>query len=226
MSFKKNNYFIIKKAIDKDLALFLFNYLVMKKQVFDTCIKYKYFSPFETICGGYEAVDEQIPNTYCAYADIAMDTLLLKLQPLIEKKTGEKLNPSYSYTRAYKKGDVLYRHRDRASCEISTTINLGGEPWPIYLDPTKGNGILSGKDQNVVLKPNAKKGVKVNLKPGDMLIYRGCELDHWREKFKGNICVQVFLHFNNKKNPIAKTNIFDTKIHLGLPPWFKGQPPK
>ena len=157
MSFKKNNYFIIKKAIDKDLALFLFNYLVMKKQVFDTCIKYKYFSPFE------------------------------------EKKTGEKLNPSYSYTRAYKKGDVLYRHRDRASCEISTTINLGGEPWPIYLDPTKGNGILSGKDQNVVLKPNAKKGVKVNLKPGDMLIYRGCELDHWREKFKGNICVQVFL---------------------------------
>ena len=29
-----------------------------------------------------------------------------------------------------KKGDVLHRHKDRYSCEISTTVNLGGDsPW-------------------------------------------------------------------------------------------------
>ena len=39
--FKKNKYLVIKKVIDKDLALFLKNYLCVKKQVYDTCIKEK-----------------------------------------------------------------------------------------------------------------------------------------------------------------------------------------
>ena len=30
----------------------------------------------------------------------------------------------------------LKRHKDRFSCEISTTMNLGGDPWPIYLEPS------------------------------------------------------------------------------------------
>ena len=40
--FKKNKYAIIRKAINKDLATFLYNYLLMKKQVYDTCIQEKY----------------------------------------------------------------------------------------------------------------------------------------------------------------------------------------
>ena len=54
-----------------------------------------------------------------------------------------------------------------------------------------------------------------------MLVYSGCELEHWREKFKGKECVQVFLHYNNKKTPGAKDNMFDKRPHLGLPSWFK-----
>ena len=65
------------------------------------------------------------------------------------------------------------------------------------------------------------KGIKVDLKPGDMLVYRGMELEHWRKKFKGDQCVQVFLHYNNRKTPGAKDNMFDRRPHLGLPPWFK-----
>ena len=65
------------------------------------------------------------------------------------------------------------------------------------------------------------KGIKVDLKPGDMLVYSGCELEHWREKFKGKECVQVFLHYNNRKTPGAKDNMFDKRPHLGLPSWFK-----
>jgi hypothetical protein len=49
------------------------------------------------------------------------------------------------------------------------------------------------------------------------------ELEHWREKFKGEECVQVFLHYNNCKTPGAKDNMFDQRIHLGLPAWFKRQ---
>jgi hypothetical protein len=204
--FKKNKYTIIKKAISKDLAIFMANYFTMKKQVYDTCRQVNYISPFETLLGFYETDGEQIPNTYSCYSDIAMETLLLKCQPKMEEVTKLKLYPAYTYARTYKKGDELQRHKDRFSCEISTTMNLGGDPWPIYLEP-------SGK--------NNMKGIKVDLKPGDMLVYRGCDLEHWREPFEGDECVQVFLHYNDSKTPGAEENMFDKRLHLGLPSWFK-----
>ena len=218
MSFKKNKYVIIKQAIDKDLALFLYNYFHMKRQVLDTCLNARYISPYERLLGYYEEAKNQIPHTYANYSDIAMETLMLKCQPIMEKTTGLKLYPSYTYARIYKKGDVLKRHKDRFSCEISTTMNLGGDDWPIYLEPDSSKG---GIKEGVGYVSDNTKGIKVNLKPGDMLVYSGCELEHWRNKFKGKECVQVFLHYNNRKTPGAKDNMFDKRLHLGLPSWFK-----
>ena len=218
MSFKKNKYTIIRQAITKDLSEFIANTFRMQKQVYDTCAKYRYFSPFETILGVYEGENSQIPNTYAAYANIVMETLMLKCQPQMEKATGLKLYPAYTYARIYKKGDVLERHKDRFSCEISTTMNLGGDDWPIYLEPDSTKG---GRKPGVGYVSDNTKGVKVDLKPGDMLVYRGCELEHWREKFKGKECIQVFLHYNNCKTPGAEENMFDRRPHLGLPAWFK-----
>ena len=206
MSFKKNKYTIIRQAISKDLAVFVANYFSMQKQVYDTCREARYISPFENIIGHYEGSDEQIPNTYSQYSNIAMETLMLKCQPKMEEVTGLKLYPAYTYARIYKKGDILKKHKDRFSCEISTTMNLGGDPWPIYLEPF---GEID------------KKGIKVDLKPGDMLVYSGCELEHWGNKFKGKECIQVFLHYNNCKTLGARDNMFDKRPHLGLPSWFK-----
>ncbi len=206
MSFKKNKYTVIRQAISKDLASFIANYFSMQKQVYDTCRAARYFSPFETILGYYEGKNEQIPDTYSQYSNMAMETLLLKCQPSMEKATGLKLYPAYTYARIYKKGDELKRHKDRFSCEISTTMNLGGDDWPIYLEPSGETG---------------KKGIKVDLKQGDMLVYSGCELEHWREKFKGKQCIQVFLHYNNRKTKGSRDNMFDKRPHLGLPSWFK-----
>jgi len=216
--FKKKKYTVIRQAISKDLAAFVANYFCMQKQVFDTCRAARYFSPFENIIGQYEEPDGQIPNTYSQYSNIAMETLMLKCQPEMEKATGLKLYPAYTYTRIYKKGDELKRHKDRFSCEISTTMNLGGDDWPIYLSPNENVGIPDWKKITAVSKA---KGVKIDLKPGDMLVYRGMELEHWREKFKGKQCVQVFLHYNNRKTLGANDNMFDKRPHLGLPSWFK-----
>ena len=216
MDFKKNKYCIIRQAIPKDLATFIANYFSMQKQVCDTCKAARYFSPFETILGTYD--DDQIPNTYSHYADIAMETLMLKCQPAMEKATALKLYPAYTYARIYKKGDVLKRHKDRFSCEISTTMNLGGDDWPLYLEPDASKGReVPGEGY----KSENTQGMRVDLKPGDMLVYRGCELEHWRNKFKGKECIQVFLHYNNRKTPGAKENMFDKRPHLGLPSWFK-----
>ena len=207
MSLLKNKYIVIKKVIDKDLSDFCYNYLRVKKQVYDTSIKNRYISPFEEVLGKYETDEQQVANTYSTYGDIAMDTLMLKIQPIMEQKTKLKLTPAYTYARVYKKGDILKRHKDRFSCEISTTMNLGGDDWPIYLEP-------SGK--------KGKKGVKITLKPGDMLIYRGCDLEHWRKKFTGEECIQVFLHYNDIKTSGSEENMFDERLHIGLPQWFKG----
>ena len=216
-NFKKDRFTVIEKAIDPSIANFVYNYFLMKRQVARTMFDARYISPFTTEFGVWN--DDQVPNTYSHYADIAMETLLLAVQPVMEKYTGLKLIPTYSYARIYKKGDVLHRHKDRFSCEISTTLNLGGDKWPIFIekDPNKG-GVVEGKGYVT----DNTKGIKVDLKPGDMLVYRGNLLEHWREEFKGQDCGQVFLHYNNAATKGAKDNIFDKRKHLGLPAWFKG----
>ena len=45
-----------------------------------------------------------------------------------------------------------------------------------------------------------KKIVKIDLKPGDMLIYEGNKIEHWREPLKGEVCVQAFLHYTLNEN--------------------------
>jgi len=215
-NFKKNKFTVIEKAIDPKIANFVYNYFLMKRQVARTMFDTKYISPFTTEFGVWN--DHQVPNTYSHYSDIAMETLLLAVQPIMEKQTGIKLIPTYSYARIYKKGDILHRHKDRFSCEISTTLNLGGDSWPIYIEPNiKMGGLVEGKGY----VSNNTKGIKVNLKPGDMLVYRGNLLEHWREEFNGEDCAQVFLHYNNVETKGSKENIYDRRPHLGLSSWFK-----
>ena len=200
MSFKKKKYIIIKKALSEEMADFAYKYFLFKRRVAQTLFDKKYISPFETMFGVW--TDSQVPNTYSHYGDMVMEVLLVKLHPLMQKITKLKLSPNYSYARIYKNGDILHRHKDRFSCEISTTLNLGGDSWPIHLEPSGKQGL---------------KGIKVDLKAGDMLVYKGNELEHWRDAFNGKDCAQVFLHYNNLNTPGSEDNLFDKRLHLGLP---------
>ena len=148
--------------------------------------------------------DKQVPTAYAHYADLAMEPILDVLTPKMSKLTKLDLTPTYSYARIYGKGDILHPHTDRYSCEVSTTLNLGGDMWPIWLVDKNG------------------KHKEIKLNPSDMLIYNGCELKHWRDEFKGDICSQVFLHYNIK-NDKGSSNLYDQRLHLGLPCGFKGQ---
>lgn len=204
INFKKQKYLIIKKAIPTDMANFIYGYFSLKRKVAKKFFDERYISPFTKEWGVWS--DEQVPNTYSHYADIVMETLLERVRPKIEKETKLKLIPTYSFARLYKTGDILKRHKDRFSCEISATMFLGGEPWELYIEP-------SGREN--------KKGIKILQKPGDILIYSGCELEHWREAFKGKNCCQVFLHYNKAGSTQAKENEFDKREFLGLPPYFK-----
>jgi hypothetical protein len=103
----------------------------------------------------------------------------------VEAKAGVSVYPTYSYFRVYKKGDVLKKHKDRPSCEISLSLSLGydpDEPWPLWVD--SGSGATA-----------------VPMKKGDAVLYKGCDVLHWREEFQGNYAAQVFLHYVDQQGP-------------------------
>ena len=206
---------VIRNAISYELANFGYNYLLLKREAVKWMHDNNYISKFTPGFGTWE--DKQIPNTYSIYGDTFMETLMMKVLPIMQQRTDMNLIPCYTYTRIYKEGDILHRHKDRPSCEISTTLHLGGNSWPIFLDPTGANNILSGRETTTIVKPNAPKGIPIDLEVGDMLVYSGCELEHWREPFEGDNCAQVFLHYNNIDGPFGTENKFDKRPLLGIP---------
>lgn len=143
--------------------------------------------------------DPQVPDTPYCYGDEKMEELHEKIMlPLVEKETDLELYPTYNYFRVYKNGDVLLPHSDRPSCEISVTMCLGYD--------SKNRWAICIKDY----KDNIHK-IKQN--PGDALIYRGCDLLHWRGVFIGNNHVQIFLHYVDKNGPYAEWK-FDKRLNV------------
>jgi len=212
MSFKTKKYQVIRGALSKELANFIFNYMMLQRDAVDLMMKNNKVNPYNPFIGTRD--DKQVPGAYSKYGDWVMEALLMFMIPIMKAKTGMDLVPTYSYTRLYEKGNILKRHKDRPSCEISTTLHLGGNEWPIFLDPSGADFVVDEYKQTI--KPGAPKGVRVDLKVGDMLIYSGCELEHWREPFQGTVCSQVFLHYNHANGPFAKTNLLDGRPILGV----------
>ena len=212
-TFKKNKYQVIRGAISKELANIAYDYLQISAEADHWMLQNGVTHEGNPFIGNFK--DKQVPGSYAKYADRLMEILLVQTIPIMKAKTNLDLIPTYSYTRLYRTGNILNRHKDRPSCEISTTLNLGGDPWPIFIDPTGSNNVVD--EYKGIMKPGAPKGVQVNLKPGDMLIYSGCELEHWREPFQGKLCGQVFLHYNHANGRFAKSNLYDKRPLLGIP---------
>lgn len=129
------------------------------------------------------------------YEDKIMEALLKNKTEKMEQETGLKLFPTYSYWRFYTRNAVLEKHSDRPSCEISVTVCLysDGTKWPINVG-----------------------GTYIDTDPGDAVIYKGVEYEHFRDEFKGDGQAQVFLHYVDQNGPY-KHHKFDTRPDLGYP---------
>lgn len=130
--------------------------------------------------------DEQCPLSDSIYGDEIFTNLLHKFAEPIGEKVGRKLIPTYTYSRIYRTGEILKRHKDRPACEISATLTLGYKAkkvWPIFFDE--------------------EKETAVDLEIGELAVYQGCEILHWRPAFKGEWHVQVFLHYVDADGPYA-----------------------
>ena len=157
-TFKKDKYQLIKKAVSKEVCDIAYRYLQISAEADSWLLKKGATHEKNFLIGNFK--DTEVPNSYSKYADRLMETLLIKTIPVMEKKTNLKLVPTYAYCRLYRTGNILRRHKDRPSCEISTTLNLGGDPWPIFIDPTGSNNVID--EYKNIHKPNAPKGNRVD----------------------------------------------------------------
>lgn len=156
-------------------------------------------------------IDSMCPSS-CGFYGI-LDHLSDKIKKTIEKVLNVKLYPTYSYARNYKKGEILWPHNDRPACEISITITLGlqGDSiWPIYflnrdisLDYLRYfSGKMSSESKYKIPPLLLQKSQKVDINVGDGILYKGCDIIHWRDKFiQGNCQSQVFFHYVDANGP-------------------------
>ena len=141
--------------------------------------------------------DTQVEKALSGGSPAVTETLLDLLTPVLSDALGYELYPTYSYLRVYVKGAVLQKHTDRFSCEVSATIPIEFESqriWPLCIE----------------IDGNVKK---IELEPGDALIYKGIQIPHWREPFEGERQVQVFLHYVKKNGQYSEFK-FDKRPEL------------
>ena len=125
----------------------------------------------------------QVPNSLARYNHPKYKELYKGVQSKIETILGEKLYPTYYFDRFYFRGQELKRHHDRPACEISVSMNIStnsNTPWPIYFELPNGD----------------VKELYTNH--GDGVLYKGMEVDHWREPLKGDPKIyyhQIFKHY-------------------------------
>jgi len=206
-TFEELGYLKLEEFISEEWASILYNHV----KISATRAKYLETNYPNTYNPAWHGLfnDTQAPGDYSRYGDPIFDTLLLMGTNKIEAFTGKKLTPTYTYHRLYTTNSELVRHIDRPSCEISTTLYLGSDTtnmpdyydWPMFVGPKTGEKGTQGK--------------AVHLKPGDLIIYRGCECEHWREPFKGKDHAQVFMHYNESGGQYDIK--FDGRPILGIP---------
>ena len=152
----------------------------------------------------YTPVEGQVGGSLARYNHPSYAPLHYVIRKLVQNILKIDLFPTYYYERFYYVGQELTRHKDRPSCEISVTLQISTnrkDPWSIWFQ----------------LPDDSEK--LVNMKNGDMVIYKGCEREHWREplqskynrvgKFFNKVKKreddtyhhQIFLHYVNAQGP-------------------------
>lgn len=183
-NFTRDRYLIVRSLLNQSSLGRFYNYVCKAAET-----------------GTPNMVDLLVPDTPFAYGDFVTDGLMVSLLPRVEEFSGLSLFPTYSYCRTYKSGDVLPKHRDRRSCEISVSLCLGfeaKEPWPLWIEGPQGTS-------------------SIILSPGDAVLYRGIECWHWREAFEGRLQAQLFMHYVEQTGPNAEWK-FDKREAVGDPP--------
>ena len=131
-------------------------------------------------------VEQQVEGSTSRYWHPQYRAIHSGIRMKLEEIIGRKLYNTYYYDRYYFPGQELTRHADRDACEISVSVhvstNLEGKDadWPFWI---KTPDTYTDKKKTTVLVPGENRSLV--LKPGDGLLYKGCERPHWRDAMPG-----------------------------------------
>ena len=130
--------------------------------------------------------DDGWPLRYFEYGEPVTRLFHHLLVDPISAIVGKTLKPTFSYLTSYRPGSHLARHRDREQCEYAVSFLIDEEPdpqgrtsWPIYIE-----------------RPNTGEDpIEIRLAIGEMLLYRGCEIFHFRDPLPAGKACTVMLFF-------------------------------
>ncbi len=134
--------------------------------------------------GAFPLGDEQSALRHVAYNEPVARFFHHQLAGIMSAAAGEPVKPSYVYFASYQGGAELERHTDREQCEFSITLCVDYTPepesatdWPIHLETPQGTVI-------------------VYQAIGDALLYRGCQVPHYRKRlWRGATSSSIFFHY-------------------------------
>lgn len=159
--FERNGYLVIKNLYDAEK---LYTPMIKDTGVYNW--RKNLESPFKI------ETEEQVPGSLSRYWCPQYRQAHFDIKNKIEHIIGKKLYETYYFDRFYYAGHELVKHRDRDSCEISVTVHVSTNlpesyaNWPICITTPYGEDHCAA------------------LNPGDGMIYKGCEMEHWRDPMK------------------------------------------
>ena len=179
----------------------------------------------------FDSEVEPIPNSPRGTQDKSFGGHTTPMGVALHRYIHNKLNKemdltlvhTYSYTRKYERGSYLRAHADRPSCEISATLCLDyttddNEPWTIWVDNSKNWVDQGQEDQDIIFQETLaipirkRKSIPVKLEVGDLMLYQGPNVVHWRDNLLGKHSYHMFTHFVNKETWMGGIEGFcDTK---------------
>lgn len=213
--FKKNGYLVARNFFDNTTVALMQTY-------FDLQYRLIKFNKENGI--GIEkselGPDKDVAATYCFYSDCLLESIHLYYGQKVCDIMQMSLSPTYTYARIYEKGDSLYAHRDRLACEISMScpILISGEaPSTLFISNYKEP--RESTEDRIAPQEIEKRGdyTEIDLYPGDVVFYSGCDRYHWRRPLEDDFLVQCFLHF---VDPYGKNKewVFDKRPYCGFFP--------
>ena len=216
VKFLRDRYVVLRNVIPKEIITF----------ALDTWKTIEAFKPAQDII--FDEEKEPIPESpksshhtsrggHTTPMGVAMHRWLHKE---LQKRIDMGLHQTYSYTRKYERGAYLRAHTDRPACEVSATLCLGyqsddGKPWKIWLDNTK-NWVDIGTDFNAtqgIPIRRRKNAICVDLEVGDLLLYQGPNVVHWRDTFIGDYSYHMFLHYTAGASKLEQCGNYNINPH-------------
>jgi hypothetical protein len=190
-TFKEKGYEIVRNAISKEVAeLLSLEFKLLKDNL---CLA----SNLET---SSKLFNNDIDKSFGWYSAYCFESLSLFLLPKIEEVVEKKIFPTYTYGRIYYTGATLGRHTDRHSSDYAVSICIKKDPvsW-----------LIGFKDL-------LDKESLFDLEVGDMCVYLGKEVEHWRDAFQGSEQIQAFLFYVDQQGKNSHLK-YDTRPYLGMP---------